>query len=197
LADYLQRAGIDLLVDATHPFAQKISRQARLAAGMAGVPRLQLVRPSWQPAAGDRWIAVADLAAAAAALPDVGRRAFIATGAGGLAAFSSLDGVMMVVRLIAAPRAPLPFAPHAIVLDRGPFTLDGERRLLHRYAIDVVVSKASGGEATSAKLQAAREAAIPVIMVERPPPEAGARASNVEDALAWIAAELGTREMSG
>ena len=197
LAEYLKCAMVDLLVDATHPFARNISQQARQAADAAGVPRLQLMRPAWQPVAGDHWISVPHLDAAAAALPAVGKRALITTGARGLAAFSSLEGVMLVVRLIEAPDAPLPFTPHAIVLGRGPFALDEERRLLHRYAIDVVVSKASGGAATSAKLDAAREAGIPMIMVERPPPEAGAHAATIEEALAWIGAELGGRERLG
>jgi precorrin-6A/cobalt-precorrin-6A reductase len=185
---YLRAEKIDLVIDATHPFAAQISRHARLAAAAAEVPRLLLLRPPWQEDAADRWIKVPDMAAAAHALPLWGRRALVTVGARELGAFAGLAGVHFVVRLIAAPRATLPLAGAELVIGRGPFTLDEERRLLHRHAIEVVVSKASGGDATVAKLAAAREAGLPVIMVERPPPEPGPIAASVAEAVAWIAA---------
>ena len=189
LADYLREARIDVLVDATHPFAAQISRHARLAAEGTHVPRLALQRSPWIPLPGDRWIEAADLGEAAHVLPRHGRRAFLTTGARGLEAFAGYAGVAFVVRLIAAPREALPLADAELVIARPPFTLDEERRLLHRHAIDVVVAKASGG-ARPEKLDAARALGLPVVMVARPAAEPGASVASVEAALAWLRERL-------
>ncbi|MBI3453826.1 MAG: cobalt-precorrin-6A reductase [Rhodospirillales bacterium] len=190
LAQWLAEAGIDLLVDATHPFATAMSRQARAAASAAGVPRLSLVRPGWRQQPGDCWIEVADAAAAAHALRSLGRRVWLTLGGREVAAFASLTGKWFLVRRIDPPRAPLPLAEHALILGRGPFTLDGERRLIAEHRIEVVVAKASGGAATEAKLTAAREAGIPVVMIRRPPAEPGPSAATPEAALDWLAGLL-------
>lgn len=192
LAAYLRDERVDLLIDATHPFAATISVNARRAADAAGVPRLALARPPWPRHPLDRWIEVADMAGAAAALPQAGRRAFITVGAGEIAAFAGLAEVWMLVRLIEPPRAPLPLAQHELVIDRGPFSVTGERRLIESRRIDVLVTKASGGAATAAKIEAARALELPVVMVRRPPPEPGERVGTVDEALAWIA-ERSTR----
>ncbi|HUZ72903.1 MAG TPA: cobalt-precorrin-6A reductase [Stellaceae bacterium] len=199
LAAFLREAQIDLLVDATHPFAATIARHARLAAEATGTARLVLLRPPWRPEPGDRWIEAADMAAAAAMLPRLGHSAFLAIGTRALGAFASVRGVRFVVRLIAAPRAALPIAVSRLIIGRPPFTLDAERLLLQRYAVEAMVTKASGGIA-AAKLAAAREAGLPVIMVARPPAEPGATVATPAEALAWIAARLdrgaGTGEVS-
>ncbi|HZT51045.1 MAG TPA: precorrin-6A/cobalt-precorrin-6A reductase, partial [Stellaceae bacterium] len=119
LAAYLRDARIDLLVDATHPFAAQISRHARLAAEATGTARLVLARREWEAEPGDHWIEARDLAAAAALLPRLGRSAFITTGARGLEAFASLAGVRLVVRLIAPPHTRLPLEA-ALVVARPP-----------------------------------------------------------------------------
>lgn len=190
LARYLREQRIDLVVDATHPFADQISRHARLACDSVGVPRLILLRPPWKRHPLDRWIEVADLAGAARVVGMVGRRAWLTTGAE-VDAFAHVTNVRFLVRLIAPPRRPLPLRMHEVVLGRGPFTLTDERHLLQRHAIDVLVSKASGGAATEAKLIAARETSLPVIMVRRPPTEPGPCVETPEAALAWIEARLG------
>jgi precorrin-6A/cobalt-precorrin-6A reductase len=187
LASYLREAAVDLVVDATHPFAAQISRHARQACEETGVARLALVRPAWRRVEGDRWIDVPDMAAAARALPGLGRRALLTVGARELGAFAACAGVSFVVRLIEAPRAPLPLAGAALVIARPPFSVDEERALLRRHAVEIVVAKASGG-ALPAKLAAAREAAVSVVMVEGPPPEPGPAAASVADAVAWIEA---------
>ncbi len=186
LAAYLAEAGIDLLVDATHPFADRIARHARLAAEQARVPRLVLERPPWRRHPLDRWIDVEDFSGAAAAVARVGRRCFLTVGARELGAFAGLDHVHFVVRLIDPPKRPLPLKSYEVVLGRGPFTLAGERELLRRHEIDVLAAKASGGGATEAKLIAAREAGLPVVMLRRPKPEPGPRVDTVEAALAWL-----------
>jgi precorrin-6A/cobalt-precorrin-6A reductase len=192
LAGYLKSAGIDLLIDATHPFADRIARHARLAAEAAGVPRLVLERPPWRRHPLDRWIEVETLEDAASAVERLGRRCFLTVGAGDLAAFARAAHVHFIVRLIDPPQAPLPLASYEIVLGRGPFALAEEAQLLRRHRIDILVAKASGGSATEAKLVAARQSSLPVIMLRRPKPEPGPRVDSVEDAIAWLARELET-----
>jgi precorrin-6A/cobalt-precorrin-6A reductase len=187
LAGYLAETGIDLLIDATHPFADRIARHARLAAERVGLPRLVLERPPWRRHPLDRWIEVEDVSGAAAALARVGRRCFLTLGASELEAFAELGQVHFLVRLIDPPKQPLPLGSYEVVLGRGPFTLAGERELLRRHRIDVLAAKASGGGATEAKLVAAREAGLPVVMLRRPKPEPGPRVASVEAALAWLA----------
>ncbi|HXP75373.1 MAG TPA: cobalt-precorrin-6A reductase [Stellaceae bacterium] len=190
LAAYLTEARVDLLIDATHPFADRIARHARLAADRAGVPHLVLERPPWRRHPLDRWIEVEDVPGAAAAVGRVGRRCFLTVGAGELGAFAPLSHVHFIVRLIDPPRHPLPLVSHEVVLGRGPFSLAGERELLRRHGIDVLAAKASGGAATEAKLIAAREASLPVVMLRRPKPEPGPRVDGVEAALAWLEERL-------
>lgn len=186
LASYLVEQRVDRLIDATHPFAAEISRAARLAAERSFVPRLLLLRPPWRRHPLDRWIEVDTIAAAAALVGRVGRRAWLTIGAGGLDTFGLAGGVHFLVRLIDRPHAALPLPSHEVVLGRGPFSVAGERRLLARHKIDVLVCKASGGAATAAKLVAARELGLPVIMVRRPRPEPGPSADGVEAALDWL-----------
>jgi precorrin-6A/cobalt-precorrin-6A reductase len=188
LTAYLGEHRIDRLIDATHPFAARISRTARLACEKAGVPRLLLLRPPWRRHPLDRWIEVADMAAAADIVARIGRRAWLTVGAGEVAAFAGATGVRFLVRLVDAPPEPLPLRFCEIVVGRGPFTLAEERHRIERHAIDVLVCKASGGAATEAKLVAARELGLPVVMVRRPEPEPGAAVETVEAALDWLAA---------
>ena len=187
LAGYLADQAIDRLIDATHPFAAEISRAARLACDQAQVPRLLLLRPVWRRHPLDRWIEVDSVEAASQIVGRVGRRALLTVGGGEVAAFAPATQVRFVVRMIDPPRAPLPLRFHEIVLGRGPFGLTEERHLLQRNAIDVLVCKASGGAATEAKLVAARELSLPVIMVRRPPAERGLSVDTVEAAIDWLA----------
>ncbi|MFJ6135082.1 cobalt-precorrin-6A reductase [Kitasatospora sp. NPDC092286] len=172
LADWLRAERVDALVDATHPFAAAMSHNAALAAAATGVPLLALRRPGWTPVAGDRWHPVASLASAAALLPSLGRRVFLTTGRQGIGAFARLDGLHFLARSVEPPEPPMPAATE-VLLDRGPFTLDGERELLRAHRIDVLVTKDSGGAATAPKLTAARELGLPVVIVERPAVPAG------------------------
>ncbi len=186
LADYLGREGIDLVVDATHPFAARISRNAARACNLAKVPRLLLARPAWTPQAGDTWAPVPDTEAAAAALPGLGRRVFLAIGRQELAAFAGLTGLWFLVRLVEEPETPPPLADHLLVLGRGPFAIEREIDLLREHKIDVVVSKNSGGAGAAAKIAAARALKLPVVMIERPPAPDSETAESVAAARAWI-----------
>lgn len=186
LAAYLQEHAIDYLIDATHPFAAAMSAEARVACGLADVPRLMLLRPPWRRHPLDRWIEVDDMAAAAGVVARIGWRAWLTVGAGEVAAFSAVTGVRFLVRLVDPPRRPLPLRFCKVVIGRGPFTLANERHLIARHAINVLVCKASGGAATEAKLVAAREFSLPVVMVRRPAPEPGDTVQTVEQALDWL-----------
>jgi precorrin-6A/cobalt-precorrin-6A reductase len=186
LAAYLREHRIDRVIDATHPFAVRISAEARQACGMAGVPFLMMLRPPWRRHPLDRWIEVDDMTAAAGIVARIGLRAFLTIGASEIAAFSAVTGVRFLVRLVDPPRQPLPLRSYEVIVGRGPFALANERHLIARHAIDVLVCKASGGAATCAKLVAAREFSIPVVMARRPPPEPGEAVGTVEEALDWL-----------
>lgn len=187
LARWLREQRVDVVVDATHPFAEAISRNAALAARTAGVPLLALRRPGWSPGQGDRWHWADTLAAAAALLPDLGHRPFLTVGRGDLAAFAGVP-LPCLARSIAPPLPPLP--PQCrVLLDRGPFTPEGERALLREHRIDVLVTKDSGGPATAPKLAAARDAALPVLIVRRPAPPPGLpTVTTPSAALHWLRA---------
>ena len=190
LAAFLRDEGVDVLVDATHPFAAVMRWHAADAAAEVGVPRLRLERPPWVAVAGDRWVRVPDLAGAAAAVTAGGfRRVLLTTGRTELAPFAACPGVRVVVRSIEPPD-PQPLADAEVVLDRGPFTVEGERSLMAGRGIDAVVTKDSGGSATAAKLVAARELGLPVVVVDRPPSPGGPTAATVGEALAWVVAQL-------
>ena len=190
LAAYLRDSAIDLLIDATHPFAARISRHATAACLAAGTPRLVLGRPAWCRRAGDDWREVPDIEAAARALRCLGRRAFLTVGRRDIAAFSCLRETWFLVRLIEPPADELPLAAYEIVLGRGPFTRAAEAALMTEHGIEVLVTKASGGAATEAKLAAARSLGLPVVMVRRPPPPVGQAARRVEDAVSWLEERL-------
>ena len=182
LEHYLRLRAIDRLVDATHPFAVRIGRNAELACHAAGVPRLRLLRPPWQRRQGDRWIEVDSLAEAARRLPQAAR-VFLSVGQSDLGAFGGLEQ-WFLVRTV-EPAEPCLANAHWLV-GRGPFRLEDERELLRAHAIDVVVAKASGGEATYGKIAAAhhdhRQAELP----RRPPPPPGPLVDSVDAALAWL-----------
>lgn len=181
LAAWLRAHGTAAVVDATHPFAARMSAHAAAAAEETGVPLLALRRPGWPPEPG--WVLVDSLAAAAARLPGLGERVLLTTGRGGLAAFAGSDR-WFLLRSVDPPSPPAPRRLE-VVLDRGPFTLDGERALLRAHRIDVLVTKDSGGPAP--KLAAARAEGVAVVVVRRPPPVGGvASVGAVEAALRWV-----------
>lgn len=184
LARFLAERGIDRVIDATHPFAAQISAHAEQACSEVGVPRLRLLRPPWVPVPGDRWIEVASLGEAALRLPELGRRVFITVGHQDLAAFGQLD-LWFLVRTIESPGV-LPLRHCQWLAGRGPFAVEEELTLLRAHAIEVLVTKASGGAATYAKLVAARRLGLPVLMVPRPPPPAGPFVESIAATLAWL-----------
>lgn len=186
LADWLTAHRPRAVVDATHPFAAQITTNAAAAAAATGTPLLRLQRPGWTPGPGDDWRFVDSLAAAAEAVAGV-RSVFVTTGRQGVEAFAGLPG-RVLVRAVDPPDAPLP-AGTTLVLARGPFSLADETALLREHEVDVVVTKDSGGHMTEAKLIAARELGLPVVLVRRPPlPPGVATVATVEDAVSWVLA---------
>ncbi|MFE9338478.1 cobalt-precorrin-6A reductase [Streptomyces sp. NPDC007063] len=178
LTEWLRTHHVDVLIDATHPFAEKISFHAAEAAAGAHVPLLALRRPGWVPGAGDTWHLADSLPEAARLLPRLGRRIFLTTGRLGLAAFAgpASAGLWFLSRSVDPPEpgTPVP-ARMELLLSRGPFALHDERELLRGHRIEVLVTKDSGGAATAPKLAAAREAGLPVVVVRRPPVPPGVR----------------------
>jgi precorrin-6A/cobalt-precorrin-6A reductase len=186
LANYLTDQKIDVLVDATHPYAAAISVNAANAVRLAGIPLLALRRPAWVPVAGDRWIEVGDTAAAVQALGKASRRVFLALGRKEIEPFVNAPQHHYLVRSV-DPVVPPLAVPHAVyVTGRGPFAEANERTTLEQYRIDVVIAKNSGGTATYGKIAAARTLGLPVIMLRRPTlPEVEA-VETVDDAVAWL-----------
>jgi precorrin-6A/cobalt-precorrin-6A reductase len=189
LARWIAEHDVRAVVDATHSFAQRISASAAQACPQAGVPLLRLERPGWSERPGDRWRWVDDLSEAATACG--GHRVLLTTGRQGLAAFAASNNAWFLVRCVDQPDPPLP-PRHELLLDRGPYTLDGELALIDEHRIDLVVTKDSGGPHTVAKLDAARERGLPVVVVRRPPREDVDTVTTVRAALAWASAAAGT-----
>jgi precorrin-6A/cobalt-precorrin-6A reductase len=188
LARYLRTERITHLVNATHPFAAQISANAVAAADAVGIPLLRLLRPAWTARQDDRWVAARHAAEAAELCRREGGRIFLTLGSGELDAFTGIHNAHFLVRMIDAPER-LPLHDYRVITARGPFSLQDELRLLAEHHIGLIVAKNSGGEATYAKIDAARRMGLPVVMVERPAiaidPRSPAVAS-VEDVVAWI-----------
>jgi precorrin-6A/cobalt-precorrin-6A reductase len=190
LIHYLQEMQIDVLIDATHPFANQISCNAAQAATTAGVRHLILNRPPWEKVDNDIWLEVANNHAAAKILETQGNRVFLTVGRQEIAAFAHLKNIWFLMRMIDPP-SPDSIVPNGIFLyNRGPFTLDDERKILIQHQIDTIVSKNSGGAATYPKIIAARELGIKVIMVQRPPVPPGEQVADVESAVVWLIEQL-------
>ncbi|WP_439618105.1 cobalt-precorrin-6A reductase [Shinella sp.] len=183
LAAYLDDEAIDLLIDATHPFARQISANAHAASHTTGVPLLRLERLGWDETEGDRWTRVPSTDAAVAAVGDEPRRVLLAIGRQEAKTFDAAPQHHYLVRSVDPVDPPLD-APHVeYLLARGPFAVEAEVALLRDHRIDVIVSKNSGGDATHGKIVAARILGLPVVLVERAEDGKGHRAETVEDAL--------------
>lgn len=187
LTSYLREKRIQAVVDATHPFAEQMSRHAAEACAASGVPVVAFTRPPWQAGAGDRWIDVADAVGAAAALGGTARTVFLTVGSLSLPAFASAPHHLYVVRSIDPPDGLANLPRHRLLLDRGPFKEAGEERLMREHAIEVLVTKNSGGTATRAKLDAARRLGLPVVVIRRPPLPDVPELFDLDAVLGWIA----------
>ena len=188
LAEYLRAEGTSHLIDATHPFAAQMSRNAVEVSAVTGIPLIALEREPWQAGEGDRWTHVADLQGAVAVLGDAPRRVFLAIGRQTLDVFAVAPQHHYLLRLVDPPTEPLPLPRAEAVIARGPFTLEGDRALLRDQRIDVIVAKNSGGAGAEAKLVAARELGLPVILIDRPVVPDRRIARSVAEVMAWLSA---------
>ena len=175
---------IDAVVDATHPFAATMTAHAAQACAGLDLPHLVLHRPPWEP--GDAAVVVSDAEAAAHVAAKGYRRVFLTTGRSGAAAFRD-SAAWFLIRVVTAPDAADLPANHHLLFSRGPYTYAGEHSLMSEHQIDVLVTKNSGGEFTRAKLDAAADLGVDVVMIRRPALPNGVRAvGSVDDAEAWV-----------
>ncbi|WP_414576640.1 cobalt-precorrin-6A reductase [Anabaena sp. CCY 9402-a] len=191
LANYLCQMQVDLLIDATHPFASQISWNAAAAANQVNIPRLMLIRPPWEKVVGYRWVEVDNHQAAAKVLEKQAKRVFLTVGRQELGAFAHLKNIWFLMRMIDPPGADALVPSGVILCDRGPFALENERQILIQHNIDTIVSKNSGGNATYPKIVAARELGIQVVMINRPPIPLGEQVADVDGAVTWLLDQIG------
>jgi len=186
LAAFIQEERITHVIDATHPFAAKMSHHALEACTTTGTALLALQRAEWTRAATDRWIDVANIAAALCALPDTPARVFLAIGRQHVAPFAAKPQHAYTLRFVDPPDEPLPLPNAEAVVSRGPFTVEGDRELMSARGIEWLVARNAGGAGARAKIDAARELGLPVIMIARPALPDRPHVERIEDVLAWL-----------
>jgi precorrin-6A/cobalt-precorrin-6A reductase len=192
LIGYLQDQAISHVIDATHPFAAGMSRNAVEACAALGLPLVALERPGWQAGEGDRWTHVADTEAAVAALPEDPCRVFLAIGKQTLGAFMAKPQHFYLLRLVDPPTDALPLPHAAAVIDTGPFEVAGDLALLKDHRISHIVAKNAGGAGAEAKLTAARALGLPVILIDRPAVPPRRVLGSVAEVMAWLDHGVGT-----
>lgn len=182
---YLKEAGITAVVDATHPFAHHISNRSAEICAKENIPYCQLLRPEWQPQAGDAWTFLNNEAEAADHIAP-GSTVFLATGRQTLDRFANLSACRLICRQIDPPDRPFPFPNGEFLVGRPPFSIAEETELFKTLGVDWLVVKNAGGEAPRSKLIAARDLGIKVAMINRPPQPDAPKVATVAAALAWI-----------
>lgn len=197
LADFLRAEGIAAVVDATHPYAARISANAAEASAVSGVPLLALRRAPWQPQVGDRWREVEGVDGAVAALGEAPRRVFLALGRNEVRAFETAPQHAYLVRSVDPVLPPLAVPQADYVVARGPFEAAGERALLAGHGIEVIVAKNSGGPATYAKMMAARELGIEVVLLRRPALPDVPAVEGIDAAVEWLEARAAHSALRG
>jgi precorrin-6A/cobalt-precorrin-6A reductase len=194
LTNYLRDEKIARVVDATHPFAAQMSAHAIAACAIAHVPLLALERLPWPRLAGDHWIEVDDFTAAAEALGPSPQRVFLGIGRMQLAPFANYPQHFYLVRLVDRPRTALLLPGAELIVARGPFDLTGDRAMLADHRIDVVVARDAGGDGAFAKIEAARELGLPVVMVRRPFIPEREKVETVGEVLRWLGHDFAPTE---
>jgi precorrin-6A/cobalt-precorrin-6A reductase len=186
LARYLREASIDVLIDATHPFAAAISANAVQAADIAGVKLVALRRPPWKKVLGDNWIEAESVEQAVEALGQQRKRVFLALGRNELQPFAAAPQHFYLVRSVDPVDPPLAVPDATYIAARGPFSEEEDRDLLMRHKIETIVAKNSGGAATYSKIAAARALGLPVVMLKRPALPDAASVATAQDVVAWL-----------
>jgi precorrin-6A/cobalt-precorrin-6A reductase len=186
LVCHIRAHRITHVIDATHPFAAKISANAVQACAATNTPLVALTRAPWKQQPGDDWAHVPDIPAAVAALCGRAERIFLALGRMNLAGFAAQPQHFYLLRLIDPPEAPLPLPHHHALIARGPFAEPGDRALLQAHGITRIVSKNAGGTGAVAKISAARSLGLPVLMIDRPAIPPRDEATSVAQVLNWL-----------
>ncbi|MBR0900511.1 cobalt-precorrin-6A reductase [Bradyrhizobium tropiciagri] len=186
LADYLRSEGITHVIDATHPFAAEMSRNAIAACTQTATPLLALERAPWGKTSGDRWIEVADVVSAVAALPDSRANVFLAIGRQHIAPFGARPQHAYTLRFVDPPGETLPLPGADVIVSRGPFTFESELEMMRTRAIEWIVARNSGGTGARAKIDAARALGLPVVMITRPHLPDRPRVESVSDVMEWL-----------
>jgi precorrin-6A/cobalt-precorrin-6A reductase len=182
---YLQDQGFDAVVDGTHPFAQIISKRCFEVAQELDIPHLQILRPAWEPEAGDLWTFIDDESEAAQHIPQ-GATVFLATGRQTLHRFDNLTGRQIICRQIETSEGEFPYEGGEYLIGRPPFSVEEEVALFTRRKVDWLVVKNAGGMLSRTKLVAARQLKIPVLLINRPPLLPCKRVETDKAALAWV-----------
>jgi precorrin-6A/cobalt-precorrin-6A reductase len=186
LADFIRRERITHVVNATHPFAAEMSRNAVVACAATGTPLIALERAPWSKVPGDKWIEVGDITAAVTALPEARASVFLAIGRQHLQSFAAKPQHAYTLRFVDPPGKALPLPDAEAIISRGPFTLAGELELMRARDIEWLVARNSGGTGARAKIDAARELNLPVIMIARPELPEQPRVASIQEVLAWL-----------
>jgi len=190
LKTFIEQEHINLVIDATHPFADTISDSAYVACTVTNVLRITLARPEWSLPSDGKWVEVDDMAAASEAIETFAKRTFLTIGTRGLDAFADLEQMWFLVRLIEEPTEPLPLTNYQVITGRPPHDLESERQLISGHHIDCLVAKHAGGAATEGKILAALEAQIPIVLIRRPPRLPGHWTESMDDCVEWILQQL-------
>ena len=183
---FLEAERIGAVIDATHPFAGRITARTASVCAARGLPHLLLLRPAWRPGPGDRWTEIAAPEDAAAQIP-AGATVFLATGRDTLPGFANLAGRHLICRQLEPTGQPFPYPNGRFLPGTPPFSVEDEAALFRELGVDVLVVKNAGGTASATKLTAARELGLPVLMIRRPAAPDCHRVETVAEALDWVA----------
>jgi len=186
LVRYIEEEQFNWIIDATHPFAEKISQSCYVSALATQTQCLSLIRPEWRPFPNDRWLEVSTMSEAVKVVENLGGKTFLTIGTKQLSLFENIENVDFVVRMVKEPEGDLPLKNYEVVVGHPPFSLEDEAQLLKDKKIRLLVTKNSGGLKTKEKIDAARQEKLPVLMIQRPMPEPGDHVSTVEEALGWL-----------
>ena len=182
---WIRREGFAAVLDATHPFANQMSHRAAETSRELGLDHLRVLRPSWLPTPGDKWVFLNSEQEAAAHIPK-GKTVFVATGRRELDGLENMQDRQMICRIREPSMASFPFPDGDFLFQTGPFTVASEKELFRRRGVDWLLVRNSGGPGSWPKIEAARELGIPVAMLRRPPQPEVTKVQTVAEALAWV-----------
>jgi len=165
LGSYCLEHKIDLLLDATHPYAAGISANAVVAAKKVRIGCWRYTRPGWDATSYKNWHDFDDWGDLIPQISDF-QHPFFTTGASIL---EQLDRCAAHQQWIVRSARELPDIDGIITINAiGPFNYEDELSLMRQYNVDVLISKNSGGRRLAGKLDAARSLGIPVFVQRRP-----------------------------